>query len=525
MAWPTTRTNGLRASCVIVRALLVLLLAGVAQAAPPNELRRGNGPEPATLNPLLAQDISAHNVLRDLFEGLVTESPNGAIEPGSAESWTLSADGLTMRFTLRAGLRFSNGEALLAEDFAASLTHALDPAQAAPYVQALAMIERADAPDARTLVLQLHRRAPELLSTLTLPIAFPLPRALRSAAPSAFSKPATLIGNGAYQLKEWRSQSHLLLERNPYFRDAANVPIERVRFVLTDDPAAEYKRFRAGDLDITETVPSGPVQPLRQRHGDTLRIAPYLGTVYFGFNLTQPPFRQSPWLRRALSLALDREILARYIAGAGEQPTFSLVPPQLLAPTPEALRRSRLSPAARLAEARGALAKSGYQPERDAPIEIRFNANPNQRRLALAIQAMWLQQLGVRSQIRQEEWKVFLVNRKQRRITQVFRMSWVADVATAENFLALFASGSPLNATGFNDPQFDQALRAAERAGDDAARTAALSAAQARLLEQDVLLPLYHYVSRHLVAPRVGGYVAHPLDRHLTRHLSIIPAP
>jgi oligopeptide transport system substrate-binding protein len=510
---------------VRVKALLLMLLVGLAHAAPPNELRRGNGPEPATLNPLLAQDISAHNVLRDLFEGLVTESPSGAIEPGQAQSWALSDDGLTMRFTLREGLRFANGEPLLAADFAASLKHALDPKQAAPYAQALAMIDRAEAADERTLVLTLKRRAPELLTTLTLPIAFPLPRSLREGPASAFGKPATLIGNGAYRLQEWRSQSHLLLVRNPHFRDAANVAIDQVRFVLTDDPAAEYKRFRAGDLDITETVPSGPVEPLRQRHGDALRIAPYLGTVYFGFNLTQPPLKQSPQLRRALSLGIDRDILARYIAGAGEQPTFSLVPAQLLAPPPEALRRSQLSADARLAEARAALRQSGYQPERDAPIEIRFNANPNQRRLALAIQAMWLQQLGVRSQIRQEEWKVFLVNRKQRRVTQVFRMSWVADVATAENFLSLFTSNSPLNATGFNDVAFDQALKAAENASDDPTRDAALSAAQARLIEQDVLLPLYHYVSRHLVAARVGGYVAHPLDRHLTRHLRLIATP
>jgi oligopeptide transport system substrate-binding protein len=289
--------------------------------------------------------------------------------------------------------------------------------------------------------------------------------------------------------------------------------------VLTDDPAAEYKRFRAGDLDLTETVPTGPVEPLRERHGAALKIAPYLGMVYFGFNLRLAPFRDDPNLRRALNLALDREILARHIAGAGESPSFVLVPPALLAPPVESARRARLDDVARVAEARAALAASRYRVGESPPIEIRFNANPSQRRLALAIQAMWLNTLSVRSQIRQEEWKVFLSNRKQGRLTQVFRMSWVADVGTAENFLALFASDSPMNYVGWRDRDFDDALLSANAAADEATRAAALARAQARLIDADVILPLYQYVSRHLVAPRVQGWTNHPLDRHLSRHL------
>lgn len=500
---------------------LLWLLAAHVSAAPEFELRRGNGPEPATLNPHLAQDVAAQNVLRDLFEGLVSETPDGTLEGGQAQSWLLSADGLTMRFTLRENLRFSDGSALAARDFADSLNLALAPATAAPFAAQLEMIQRIRAPDPRTVEITLKRRSPELLATLTLPIAFPLPLSLRSAAPSAFSKPAKLIGNGAYRIVEWRAQSHVLVERNAHFRDASNVRIAQVRFVLTDDPAAEYKRFRAGDLDLTDSVPSGPVERLRERHGEQLRVSPYLGTVYYGFNLTRAPFAADPNLRRALSLALDRRILTRYIAGAGEQPTYALIPPVLLQAPAEAQRRAALTDADRIKAARLALSQARYRPERDAAIEIRFNANPNQRRLALAMQAMWLQTLGVRSEVRQEEWKVFLSNRRQRRVTQVFRMSWVADLATPENFLSLFESNSALNFTGINDPALDAHLASALNATDDAERQDQLQQAQARLLDIEAIIPLYHYVSRHLVSPRVQGFVAHPLDRHLSRHLSL----
>ena len=503
---------------------LGLLLPTILLAAPAGELRRGNGPEPATLNPHVAQDVAAHNVLRDVFEGLLSESATGTLEPGQAESYSISEDGLAVRFLLRDGLKFSDGSPLTAADFAESLKLALAPASAAPYAQMLSMIKTVSAPDQRTLLLTLNRRAPELFAALTLPIAYPLHKSLRGAPNSAFSRPERLIGNGAYRLQEWRSQSFISLRRNPYFRAQERAPIERapieqVRFVLTDDPAAEYKRFRAGDLDITDTVPSGPIDRLRERHGAALRVSPYLGTVYFGYNLSRPPFKDNPALRRALSLALDREILTRYISGAGEQATHALVPALLLTPPEESLRRAALSESARVQEARAALAASGYQSATDPPIEIRFNANPSQRRLALAIQAMWLQTLGVRSSVRQEEWKVFLVNRKQRRVTEVFRMSWVADLATPENFLNLFESRSALNYTGLQDPIFDAAMATARSSDDPGARQNAFAQAHARLIDADVILPLYHYVSRHLVDPRVCGFVAHPLDRRLSRHL------
>ncbi len=528
----------------IVAALLLLCSANaMAQTVPPlqpgnaqlehAQLERGNGPEPSTLDAHRCQEVSCGNVLRDLYEGLVTEDSAGRLIPGIAERWEVSADGRTWTFHLREGLRWSNGETLDAPQMVASFRRAFAPKTAAPFAELFDALSNAQAvqagklapealgvaaPDARRVVFTLSRSA-ALPALLTLPIAFPvyLPAVERFGA--QHTRPGRLIGNGAYRLLAWTPQANLTLERNPRFHDAANVSIQRVRFQVTEDASAELQRFAAGDLHFTETVPPQPLDVLRKRFGEQLRISPYLGAFWLGMNLDKPPFRNDPALREALSLAVDRDKLTRYVTGLGERPAYGLVPGGIPGYTGARTAWADATQAQREVRARLLYRAAGYSSERPLVLELRYNTSTPHRRMALAVASMWRGVLGAQVRLRNEEWKVFVQNRKQRAITQVFRGGWVGDVVDARNFLAAFGNDGPLNWTGYDDAGFRQRLAKADAATTDAARNAWLHAAEQKLLNDQAAIPLYFYTSKHLVRPELLGFEANPLDRHASRWL------
>ena len=498
-------------------------------------LQRGNGPEPSTLDAHRCQEVACGNVLRDLYEGLVTEDAAGRLVPGMAQRWTASRDGRTWTFVLRDNLRWSNGEPLDAGQVVASFRRAFAPLTAAPFAALFDALENAQAvqggklppgalgvaaPDARTVVFTLNRSA-SLPALLTLPIAFPvyLPAVQRHGA--QHTRPGQLVSNGAYRLRAWTPQANLVVERNAHFHDARNVAIPSVRFHVTEDASAELQRFAAGDLHLTEVVPPQPLPALRQRFGTQLRIAPYIGAFWLGMNLTQPPLKDRPGLREALSLAIDRDKLTRYVTGLGETPAYGIVPPGIAGYAPASTQWSMLDQAQRNARAQSLYRAAGYTKEKPLPIELRYNTSTPHRRLALAVASMWREVLGVQVRLRNEEWKVFVQNRKQRVITQVFRGGWIADVPDARNFLAAFGSDGPLNWTGYDDVGFRERLAKADSAKSEAARNAWLHAAEVRLLNADAVLPLYFYTSKHLVSPRVSGFEDNPLDRHASRWLRL----
>lgn len=517
------------------RARLKFLLLGLclvqAGAAAARTLERGNGPEPSTLDPHRCQEVACGNILRDLYEGLVVEGADGRLLPGMAERWEVSGDGLTWTFHLRAGLRWSNGEAIDAPQLVASWRRAFEPATAAPFAAQLDAIRDAGAvqrgerpaealgvsvPDPATLRFELTRAAP-LPALLTLPIAFPVHLASVRAHGAQHTRPANHVANGAYRLEHWLPQASLTLVRNPHFREPA--PIATVRYHVTEDAASELKRYQAGDLHLTETVPPARLDSLRAQFGPQLRISPYLGVFYFGLNLGRAPFEASPALREALSLAIDRERLTRYITGLGELPAYGLVPPGIEGYEPAHLAWSGLDRAAREALARERLREAGYGESEPPTIELRYNTSTPHRRTALAVAAMWREVLGVRTRLRNEEWKVFVQNRRQRAITQAFRGGWIADVADPLTFLAGYRDDGALNWSGWHDAGFRALLAQADAAPTFAARNLLLREAEQRLLDSHAIVPLYFYTSKHLVDPRLEGFEPNPLDRHATRWL------
>jgi oligopeptide transport system substrate-binding protein len=509
-------------------------------------LHRGNGPEPDSLDPQRGQSLSAQNILRDLFEGLTRESADGAIEPGLAERWETSKDGLTWRFYLRPNVRFSDGSVITADHVVQSFRRALDPQTAAPYAGILsvivgaAAIQRAQASesefgvraiDAQSLEIRLAQITPNLPARLSLPIASILPIAhikALEAQGKQWTRTEHMISSGAYQLKNWRPLSAVQLSANAHYYQQDMIAIREVHFHVTEDTSEEARRFEAGELHITETVPPGRKAQLEARFGNKLRIAPSLGSFYLGLNLTRPPLKDNLALRQSLSLAIDRERIVNVITGTGELPAFGLLPPPLRGDVlpdsspREVLPYRRTGRQEREQAARALYQTAGYSAEKPLTLELRYNTSVLNRRMMLAISVMWEQVLGVRTILRQEEMKVLVQNRKAKRITQAFRGGWNADLPDALDFLELFDSQSPLNTSGFHSPAYMELLNALRVEADPQKARALSLRAEAELMRAQPIIPLFHYTSKHLVDSKLANYIDNPLDHHPTRVLAWI---
>jgi oligopeptide transport system substrate-binding protein len=497
-------------------------------------LYRGNGEEPQTLDPHLAQGVPAAHILRDLFEGLTTEAPDGSIIPGAAMRWNISRDGTVYTFYLDRDARWSNGDPLTAQDFVFSLRRSADPVTASnsahmllPILNAREVITGQKPPselsvtqlDEFTLQITLVDPTPYFLGLLTHSIAYPVHRPSLEALGERFSRAARLVSNGAYILKRWEIRSVIELEKNPRYRDAEHTLMEKVFYLPIEDLSTEVKLFRAGELDWTYEVPNNQFNWLQKNYAAELIVSPWLGSYFFGFNLGREPFRDNPALRRALVLAVDRGVLTDKVTQFGEQPSFALIPPGIGDYQPALPDYAAWTQAERNTEARKLYQQAGYSTEHPLTVEIRYNTSENHKKIALAVASMWKQVLGVRALLVNEEWKVFLQNREQKSITQVFRAGWISDYNDPYSFLEVFRSGHGRNDYGYANSSFDALLEEIARERIPARRGRMMVEAERLLLDDDPVVPLYTYVTKRLVDQHVKGWQNNVMDHHHSRHM------
>ncbi len=501
-------------------------------------LHRGNGSEPQSLDPHKSEGVPSANIQRDLFEGLISEAANGDLEPGVAKSWTMSADGRVYTFKLRQDAKWSNGDLVTAYDFVYSWRRIVDPKTGSYYSQTLAPIKNAEAiiqgkarPDSlgvralssTVLKVTLKGPTPYFLGLLTHSSTYPVHRASLQKHGDRFTRPGNLVSNGAYQLSEWAVQSHILLERNPHYWNNAKTQIDRVYFHPVENISSELKRYRAGELDITENVPISQMGWIRENLREELRIAPYLGVYYLGYNLTRAPFKDNLKLRQALSMVINREVLTDKILKTGDLPAYSWVPPGVANYSSIEYDWKSQPFKQRVLEAQRLYQEAGYSKANPFTVELRYNTSENHKKIALVIAAMWKQHLGVKTRLYNEEWKVFLANRKAMKVTQVFRSGWIADYNDAYSFAELLHSQHGVNDMGYTSAEYDRLLAQSAMQLDQTKRRQILQQAERHLLNDYAFIPIYHYVSKHLVKPYVGGYEDNIMDHHYTRHLFIKP--
>ena len=497
----------------------------------PVVVRRGNGGEPDSLDPAQAEGVQAFNVITDLYEGLLSLDARGDIMPGVAESWTVSSDGLTYTFHLRDDARWSNGVRVTAEHFVAGIRRTLSPETASAYAALLYPIDNAEsvardalpatalgvrAEDERTLEIRLHTPAPYLPSLLTMPTAMPF---LDDGGgdQGRYSDPKRFVGNGPFLLAGWEPGDHIRLRKNPLFRETDQVAVDEVRYYPITEPLTELNMYRAGELDITFAVPGSHVQQLRESHGDELWITPYLALYYLAFDLSEAPLDDAS-LRQALSMAIDRDVLVR-VTGRGEQPAYGLVPDGVNGYLPARFAWQAQPPDARLAKARELYAQAGYSAAEPLKVTLLYDAADIHETIALAVSEMWRKNLGAEVRLDKREWKYFLATRDNRDEWQVMRFSWVGDFDHPAAFTDIFRAASPQNLPGYSSKRYERLLAQAEGSVDRDEQLRLYAAAEAVLLEDSPIAPLYFYVSKHLVSPAISGFENNVFDRHPSRYL------
>lgn len=525
---------------VLILALLGMFvggLAGCTKSAPDNGsarakevVRRGNVEAPQTLDPVLAEDVHSFNILLDLYEGLVAEDAGGNLIPGVAASWSISEDGLHYRFSLRKDARWSNGESVIADDFVRALQRVAAPNTSSTYAVLLSPIKNfsavkandmpldalgVSAVDDRTLDIMLGEPCAYFLQLMSMSVAYPSHG--DASNPDKFKDPANFVGNGAYVLHKRPVGGPVLLRRNPQYWDADSVMIEYVEYLAVLDELTEFNIYRTGELDITSSIPSAYLKEAAERLPGQLQIAPSLGLYYLALDLTQPPM-DSRALRQALSLSLDREQLA-VILGRGEQPAFGIVPPGIANYVGREFTWRAASSAQRLEQAKALYSEAGYTDDNPLVVRFVYDTGNVHEKVALTVADMWRKSLGVEVELDKREWHHFLETRENRDEWQVMRFSWFGDYNDASTFLDIFQSESPQNLSQYQSGEYDKLITAAAREPNVATRMKLLSDAESLLLTDSPIVPLYFYVSKHLVSSDLKGFDQNILDRHPSRFL------
>ena len=501
---------------------------------PARVMRKGNGAEPESLDIHRARSEPALSILRDLYEGLTELGPSGEAVLAAADRCDISADGKIYRFHLRDDARWSNGDPLTAADFIAGWRRLLDPRTAAQYSQLLAPIRGARAifsgtadpstlaarsMDGGVLEVQLEHPTPYFMALLSHPAAFPIHRATLAARGNAFAKPGVMVSNGAFVLTRWDFGSHLRAARNRHYWNDAATQLDAVDYYSIAEPASELAAFRAGQLDSTVTVPSEQFALVKQQLAKELHLAPQLAVYYLGLNLHKAPLSDSPALRRALSMVIDRQRLVDAVTGMGEAPAFNLVPPQVLnytAPLPD---YAAWPMQARIAAARELL-RSARLPASAMHLELRYNSGELHNRLAVAVASMWKDSLGIETDLHAEEFKVLLQDLERGNVAQIFRGSWLADYDDAYSFLQMLQTGFGINTPHYSNSKYDALLSEAAEQVDILQRRSLLEHAEATMLADQPLIPLYFYVAKHLVNQRVHGWQDNPMNVVYAKGLS-----
>ena len=526
-------------SSVLTFALAaLLLLQGCSEHSSPAEkmevvLRRGLGGEPSSLDPAAAVDSFSVQLVQDLYEGLVREGPNGEIIPGVASSWEVSPSGTKYTFHIRPSARWSNGQSVRARDFVAAWQRVVDPKLGSLVSNdlrlvagAAAIISGESSPSTlgavaindEEFVVELDQPAPYFLQLLAHPSTFPVfsDVAARSHDASGW------VSNGAYVLSEWHPGTRLDLSKNEKYWDHAEVHIQRVQYQIATDQYAQFAAYRAGQLDLTDTIPANALSALLTEHPDEVVIAPYSAIAYYGLNMTAPPFANNLKLRQALAMSIDRRRLVGVLA-LGQVPAFAFVPPGIWNYDSVPLGWKDLSDVERVTAAKRLYKEAGYSTTQPLRLRLLLNSNPSIKQTANLVAAMWREELGVETTLTDEEFKVFLQSRRDKKRWDVLRLAWNADYNDASNFLDIFRSNSVNNDTGYSNSSFDTILDRATTTLDPSRRRGILEDAEKVMLADYAAIPLYFFVSKHLVKPYVVGFKANPFDRIRSQSLTIVP--
>lgn len=483
--------------------------------------------EPASLDPIKSVGLTEAQVMRDLFEGLVNQDSDGQVIPGVAEHWQ-SEDNREWIFKLRPNARWSNGEPVTANDFVYSWQRLVDPKNTSPFAwfAALAGINHAQQIiDGQKNISEL---GVEALDDLTLKITLDKPVAYFPALTTNFSlfpvhqatvehygndwiRVGNIIGNGAFQLHDRIVNEKIVLIPNPYYWDHKNTQLTKVTFVPINHESQATNRYLAGDLDITESFPKQRYHKLMQEIPEQVFIPNQLGTYYYAFNTQRAPTNDAR-VRKALSMTIDRQIIAQKVLGTGEKPAWHFTPDVTAGFTPQPGLYQRYSQQELDQQAQILLASAGYGPHHPLKLTLLYNSSENHQKIAIAVSSMWKKKLGVQVKLVNQEWKTYIDSRNSGNF-DVIRASWVGDYSEASTFLSLLTSKHNGNIPQFHHDEYDQLIESASKETDPKVRNDDYNQAEALIAEYAPIAPIYQYTNGRLIKPWLKGYpIQNPED-------------
>lgn len=486
------------------------------------------GAQPGSIDPAKCNEVVGFNVIYNVFEGLVRLDENSNPEPGMAEKWDISQDGLTWTFHLR-DAKWADGKPVTAADFEYAWKRVLDPATGAPFAYDLYYVKNgraynegkasADdvgvkAQDDKTLVVTLENPTPYFLTILSLPQTVPMRKDMVEQDPEGWStKPELYMGNGPFKMTAWTMNDSYTFEKNENYWDAASVKPAKLVFTLMVDANTALSSFESGELDIIDLVPTQEIKRLQDE--GKLKIYPNIGTYYVLFNTQKPPF-DDPRVRKAFSLAIDRRGIIDNVAMGGQIPAGSFVPYGY--PDADPTKDFRevggdfYDPEkANIEEAKKLLAEAGYPDGKGFPkVSYIYNTSEAHKQIGEALQAMWKDALGVDVEIRNMEWSVYLDERQQGNYDMA-RAGWMSEFRDPIAMLELFTTGSVNNDAKWSNKEFDDLIKVAKSTSDQKARMEALHKADAIMMEEMPVAPIYFYTKTVAFQPNLKDFQITPL--------------
>jgi oligopeptide transport system substrate-binding protein len=499
------------------------------------ELVRNNGSEPASLDPHKVESDVEFNLISDFFDGLVSVRSDGSIEPRLAEKWE-EKDSTIWTFHLRPGIKWSNGQPITAQDVVWSWQRLADPKTASPYASYLGNmhIENAaeiaqgtkaaetlgvKAVDDHTLQITLTQPTAAFLSMLAHPSLVPLDKALIEKFGEKWTQPDNFVSSGAYSPKQWVVNEKIVAERNPQYWDNSHTVINKVTYLPVSSETADINRYKAGEIDIVYSLPQTLFASLKKSIPDQVHVTPKLATYYFEFNTTKAPFNDAR-VRRALNMALDKDIIADKVLGQGQIPAWVVSQKKIGGVELKSPEYANWSHEKRVAEAKKLLTEAGYNASHPLVFNLLYNTSENHKRIAIAVSSMWSKNLGVEAKLQNQEWKTMLDTMHSGNFDAV-RYAWIADYDDASTFLNNFRTGDSENTSQYTNANFDEAMKNAAKADNVVERGQFYQQAENQLAEDVPAIPVYHYVLAQLVKPYVGGYAPSNLGFYYTKDMYI----
>ena len=471
-----------------------------------------------TLDPQLNQDVSGFHVIRDLFEGLLSQDAEGNLVPGVATHFAASDNNTTYTFTLREDARWSNGDPVTAHDFVYAWRRAVDPVTASPYgwYLELTQIENAAdilageeepaelgvrAVDDHTLEVRLFAPLPYFPAMTTYATLFPTHQATIEAHGAKWTAPGNMVSNGAYVLTDLVLNEYHRRVKNPEYWDAGNVIIEEVTGLVINDDNQALTRYRAGELDHLQPLPAGQFPALREEMPDEATSVPRLCSYYYAINHSESghPALQDVRVRRALSMAIDRDVIVERLLKGGQWPAYNFTHLKTAGFVMPEITYATLSQAERDEEAKRLMEASGIE---DLTLRLIYNTSESHKQIATVISQMWKQKLGVTTELANFEWKTYL-NIMDNQEFDLARSGWCGDYNEASTFLDLLTTTHGANRGKYSNLEVDELMSASKTVGDPGAIYAEVE----QILAEDMaIIPIYHYANTFLLSSDIRGW-------------------